>query len=177
MNTTIILTSLTGLLAISTLAQAGSVPAPNTEETTTNPRLEQRLGPEERARMRRELRDDLGKTYPDHEEIDSRRQIMRERMQERLKRADGNGDGAISRAEAEQSMPGIARHFDSIDIDRDGTISREEMRAAHEKMREAREQHQEIKPEATPADAEQPPRRRPKRHRGGGADHPPPHDS
>ena len=58
---------------------------------------------------------------------------MREHFQQRLQRADQNGNGTISRSEAEQHMPRLARHFDRIDTNGDGELSREELRLAHEK--------------------------------------------
>lgn len=58
------------------------------------------------------------------------RQEMQARRAERIRRADTDGNGAISRAEAERSMPGLARHFDAVDANRDGQISPEEMDAA-----------------------------------------------
>ena len=54
-------------------------------------------------------------------------------MHERLKAADKNGDGKISREEANASLPKLARHFDEIDTNKDGQITREEMRAFREK--------------------------------------------
>jgi Ca2+-binding EF-hand superfamily protein len=56
---------------------------------------------------------------------------------ERLKAADTNGDGMISRAEA-ASLPMIAKHFDEIDANRDGQLAGDELRAFHQKQREAR---------------------------------------
>jgi hypothetical protein len=54
------------------------------------------------------------------------------RMVERLRAADTNGDGLISRAEA-AALPRLAEHFDALDANRDGQVSTEEMRAAHGK--------------------------------------------
>lgn len=54
------------------------------------------------------------------------------RMAERLKAADTNADGQISRAEA-AALPRLAQHFDAIDADKDGQVSRDELRAAHGK--------------------------------------------
>lgn len=51
---------------------------------------------------------------------------------ERLKAADANGDGLISRDEAAASLPRVSRHFDEMDANKDGQLSREEMRAFHE---------------------------------------------
>jgi hypothetical protein len=47
---------------------------------------------------------------------------------ERVRAADTNGDGLISRAEA-AALPRLAEHFDAIDTNRDGQLSRDEMRA------------------------------------------------
>jgi len=55
----------------------------------------------------------------------------------RLKAADTNGDGLISRAEAQAALPRLAKHFDQIDTDRDGQISPEELKAAHQAMKNA----------------------------------------
>ena len=55
-------------------------------------------------------------------------------MAERLKAADTNGDGMISRPEA-QALPFIAKNFDAIDTNGDGQITADELRAFHAKMR------------------------------------------
>ncbi|MEO7743568.1 MAG: EF-hand domain-containing protein [Usitatibacter sp.] len=51
-------------------------------------------------------------------------------MLERLKAADTNGDGFISRSEA-AALPRLAEHFDQIDANHDGRVSFEELRAFH----------------------------------------------
>jgi Ca2+-binding EF-hand superfamily protein len=51
-------------------------------------------------------------------------------MVERLKAADTNADGMISRDEA-KALPRIASHFDAIDTNKDGQITMEELRAFH----------------------------------------------
>ena len=53
---------------------------------------------------------------------------------DRLQKADTNGDGLISRAEA-AALPRLAKHFDEIDTNKDGQVSADEMRASHEKRR------------------------------------------
>ncbi|MBL8519295.1 MAG: EF-hand domain-containing protein [Betaproteobacteria bacterium] len=56
-----------------------------------------------------------------------------QKMQQRLKAADKDGDGKISKAEADQSLPRIAKQFADIDTDKDGFVTRAEMRAWHQK--------------------------------------------
>lgn len=47
---------------------------------------------------------------------------------ERFKVADKDANGALSRAETAQCMPRLAGNFDAIDIDRDGQLTRAEIR-------------------------------------------------
>jgi Ca2+-binding EF-hand superfamily protein len=54
-------------------------------------------------------------------------------MADRIKQADTNGDGMISREEA-KALPRIAAHFDEIDANHDGQISADELRAFREKQ-------------------------------------------
>jgi len=56
---------------------------------------------------------------------------------ERLKAADTNGDGLISKAEAQAALPRLYKHFDQIDANHDGQVSPEELRAAHQQMKNA----------------------------------------
>jgi Ca2+-binding EF-hand superfamily protein len=63
-------------------------------------------------------------------------------MMERLKAADTNGDGLISKEEA-QALPMLAKHFNEIDADQNGQLSPDEIRAFHEKMRAQHEQMRE----------------------------------
>jgi EF hand len=50
--------------------------------------------------------------------------------EQRFKRADANGDGRLSRVEAQKSMPQVARDFDRIDANKDGQVTMEELAAA-----------------------------------------------
>lgn len=50
---------------------------------------------------------------------------------ERLKAADTNADGMISRDEAQLAMPGLFANFDAIDANKDGLVTLQEMQAAH----------------------------------------------
>jgi Ca2+-binding EF-hand superfamily protein len=56
-------------------------------------------------------------------------------MQERLKAADKNADGMISREEARESLPRLYENFDAIDANKDGYITFEEMRNARQAHR------------------------------------------
>jgi len=58
------------------------------------------------------------------------------RAQERFKKADANGDGRLSREEAEKGMPAVARNFDRFDANKDGAVTVQELEAAR-KAREA----------------------------------------
>ena len=51
------------------------------------------------------------------------------KFDEHFSRADADGDGTLSRAEAEQGLPRVAAKFDRIDKDGNGRVTREEMRA------------------------------------------------
>lgn len=49
---------------------------------------------------------------------------------DRLKQADTNGDGMISRDEA-KALPRVLKNFDAIDANHDGQITADELRAFH----------------------------------------------
>lgn len=61
------------------------------------------------------------------------RQERQARADARFKKADADGNGALSRAEAEKGMPRVVRHFDDLDANKDGQLSREELDAARKK--------------------------------------------
>jgi hypothetical protein len=67
----------------------------------------------------------------DTAELEAHRNAMRAsgraKAQERWKAADTDGDGAISREEAETSMPGVAERFKKFDVDGNGKIERDEL--------------------------------------------------
>jgi len=54
---------------------------------------------------------------------------------DRFRHADTDGDGAISRAEAEKHAPRLAKKFGQIDIDKDGKLTQDELRAYREAKR------------------------------------------
>jgi Ca2+-binding EF-hand superfamily protein len=74
----------------------------------------------------------------DAAEMNVHREAMRGQRraeaQARWTAADKDGDGAISRQEADESLPGLAGRFDSLDANRDGKVGRDEMHNA--RMRE-----------------------------------------
>lgn len=61
---------------------------------------------------------------------EARRAAMQAEKERRFQEADKDRDGQINRAEAESSMPGLAKRFDQIDTNKDGRLSREELAAA-----------------------------------------------
>ena len=71
------------------------------------------------------------------EELRAHHQAMRAQHEakraERWKKVDTDGDGRISKAEAQANAPRMFEHFDQIDTNKDGFISQEEMKAAHAK--------------------------------------------
>ena len=54
----------------------------------------------------------------------------RARSRERFKKADANGDGRLTREEAQKGTPQLARDFDRIDANKDGVVTLEELEAA-----------------------------------------------
>ena len=58
---------------------------------------------------------------------DRMRSEMRARADERWKAADTDGDGKLSLAEAQASMPQMAERFQKFDANKDGYVSRDEM--------------------------------------------------
>jgi Ca2+-binding EF-hand superfamily protein len=59
-----------------------------------------------------------------------RRAQARQAMMDKLKAADANNDGYIDRAEADASLPRVAKGFDQLDADQDGKLSNDELQQA-----------------------------------------------
>lgn len=67
------------------------------------------------------------------ENMGERRQARAGRLQ-KLRALDTNKDQALDRAEIGNRMPRLLEHFDQIDANHDGRITRDEMRAARAAM-------------------------------------------
>jgi Ca2+-binding EF-hand superfamily protein len=57
---------------------------------------------------------------------DSNKQSMHDKGAAAFKKADKDNDGTLDRKEA-RKMPHVAKNFDAIDTDKDGTVSLEEV--------------------------------------------------
>jgi Ca2+-binding EF-hand superfamily protein len=60
---------------------------------------------------------------------------MRAKAEQRWTEADKDGDGALTREEAQASMPGLAERFEQFDSNGDGKIARDEMHNVRMKKR------------------------------------------
>ena len=74
------------------------------------------------------------------------RQEMHDRMEQKFKSADSNGDGQLSSDEA-KGTPHIAENFAAIDANGDGLVSRDELRARARDKHEKHREHAEDKPQ------------------------------
>jgi len=87
-------------------------------------------------RLRRTL-DEYSRTVdPAHVQIEERRRVMHQRIQERFSQADKDNDGTISLEEAYDSMPQLARHFGAVDLNNDHGITLDELEALQAKIAE-----------------------------------------
>jgi Ca2+-binding EF-hand superfamily protein len=53
---------------------------------------------------------------------------MQQKMDERFKEADANGDGQLSLDEVQSKMPRLAERFSALDTDKNGQLSKEELK-------------------------------------------------
>ncbi len=88
---------------------------------------------EKKARMERH--EQMCKDNPERckamkEKMDQRRAEKKAHFEQRFKGADTDGNGMVSRVEAEKSLPRLARQFERFDTNQDGQVSRDEMAAA-----------------------------------------------
>jgi Ca2+-binding EF-hand superfamily protein len=66
---------------------------------------------------------------------DERQLMKRERMDMLFQQHDSNRDGVLSAAETEATCSRLSRHFDAVDSDRNGQITRTELQTHHESRR------------------------------------------
>lgn len=50
-----------------------------------------------------------------------------EQFNKRFSDADVNGDGKLTREEAQAGMPGVAAHFDAMDVDKKGYVTKQDI--------------------------------------------------
>jgi hypothetical protein len=61
----------------------------------------------------------------------TRRADMQARFDQRFKDADANSDGQLSLDEVQASLPRLADRFSTLDKDKNGSLSREELASGH----------------------------------------------
>lgn len=88
---------------------------------------------EDRVLLRRDLDTYARSADPDHIQLEERRRMMRKQIQERFFAADRDNDGSLSREEATETLPQIARHFSEVDLNGDDVITVNELAMAHAK--------------------------------------------
>lgn len=116
------------------------------------PTLDGSITMEERIRIYRDLDEYSRSVDSTHLLIEKQRRGMRERLQQRFAGSDKDNDGSISREEATESLPQIARHFSQVDTNGDGVITLDELAVVHAKMMERRHSGT-LKTEVQEADA------------------------
>lgn len=100
--------------------------------------LEYNFSPEDRARLRKALADFSRNTDPEHVQIQKKRKVMQTNLKERFNNCDNDLDEALSRQEATECLPQIARHFNYVDVDEDNVITFGELELAQDKWTERR---------------------------------------
>ena len=119
------------------------------EAKAAGPTAEQRT-----ARMEQKCKEDPVRCKEMKEKMEKRRAECKANPQkchadnkaqaeQRFKRADADGNGTISRAEAQQRSPRLARNFDRFDANKDSQLTREEMAAARKAFFERRKSRSE----------------------------------
>ena len=82
--------------------------------------------------------EEMRQSMRQHRELRKAHRHERMAMRERLKGLDANGDQALTRAEIGDKAPKLAEHFAEFDLDRDGRLTRDEIRAGMQAVRQAR---------------------------------------
>jgi EF hand len=91
---------------------------------------------EDRVLLRRDLDTYSRSANPDHVLLEERRRMMHKQIQERFFAADRDNDGSLSREEAAEALPQIARHFNEVDLNGDDVITINELAVAQAKAEE-----------------------------------------
>jgi hypothetical protein len=100
--------------------------------------LEQNFSPEDRARLRKALADYAKNTDPEHNQIEQKRQEMKESIAKRFDECNQDNDDTLDRKEATLCLPQVARHFSYVDVDGNNLITLEELFLAQAKSEERR---------------------------------------
>lgn len=79
--------------------------------------------------------DEMSQAHGQRRDQRQARRAGMQAMRAQLKALDRNQDQALTRAEIGDRMPRLAENFDRIDGNRDGKLTREEMRAARGQLR------------------------------------------
>lgn len=108
------------------------------KEENELPTLDGSITMEERIRLHRDLDQYSRSIDSTHIVIENHRRGMRERLQERFSGADKDNDGSISREEATESLPQIARHFSQVDGNGDGVVTLNELAVVQARMERRR---------------------------------------
>jgi Ca2+-binding EF-hand superfamily protein len=82
--------------------------------------------------------EEMRQSMREHRQMRKANRHERMAMRERLKALDANGDQALTRAEIGDKAPKLAEHFADFDLDRDGRLTRDEIRAGRQALRRAR---------------------------------------
>ncbi len=107
------------------------------EQDLTDPQtLGDEVSYEDRVMLRRDLDTYARSADPDHVQLEERRRMMRKQIQERFFAADHDNDGTLSREEATETLPQIARHFSEVDLNDDEVITINELAVAQAKALE-----------------------------------------
>lgn len=147
------------LLGLSVLAYADTVddpevvdqleaqPSTDAQDDNELPTLDGSITMEERLRIYRDLDEYSRSVDSTHLIIEKQRRSMRDRLMQRFAGSDKDNDGSISREEATESLPQIARHFSQVDTNGDGVVTLDELAVVYARMRERRHPGMASKPE------------------------------
>lgn len=122
------------------------------DDAGLNKTLEYNFSPDDRARLRKALKEYARNTDPDHQLMVQKRKAMHDSISQRFNECNRDTDDSLDREEATMCLPQVARHFSYVDLDGDGVITLEELESAYTKMVE-RQREAEARTEAQQAAA------------------------